>query len=336
MNANAATIYDAVAALGLKRAQARRLLPDWWDPQIESTPGGAAELALLLGRRLSLDVRALIEGSAQRRGAAHSIAYKHQIGLDDGALSAASCIAASLAQAVAAAMHRPLTLLEPDPERLRERLRAGGAVVNFDALLDLCWNHGIPVIPMPHLPVGIRKMDGAVLGLAERPAIIIAKRKPSRAWLSFILAHEMGHIAAGHVAAGASIVDVALQEAAGYATESAGDAQETQADQWALTLLGGTAAQGIVQAWKPWADAVDLAVRAREEGRAAGIEPGHLLLRFAFTSKRWPEAQAALRFLREDVDADQALMQAMQAHLDLDAIAEDMRDLVTQITGVAA
>jgi hypothetical protein len=205
--------------------------------------------------------------------------------------------------------------------------------LGFDALLALCWDHGIPVIPLPNLPVGVRKMDGAALQIGERPVIVIAKKKSSRAWLSFILAHEIGHVALGHLKPGSTIVDVSLQEGATYATDDQNDVQEAEADTFALEAMGGVDVESEVGRWAAQLAPVELAVKARSAAKVYRIEPGHFILRHAFINRRWPDAVTALRFLSEDLNPEAALLGQFERHLDMSAVSDDMQNLITQITG---
>src|SRR2546422_202169 len=213
MTATADALYKTVKTLGLTRAQARRLLPSWWSPELEKRPDGIAELAMHLGRRLSLDVAGLLIGKVQPKGAVKRIAFKHRAGLEAASLEAASFIASSLTQTIIAALPGKYRGLPNRSDTVQSAVRKLGInTIGFGALVDLCWMSGIPVIPLPNLPIGVRKMDGAALQDGGRPAIVIAKRQSSRAWLSFILAHEMAHIALGHLSPGSSIVDISLQD----------------------------------------------------------------------------------------------------------------------------
>lgn len=330
-------LYQTVGHLGLTKAQVRRLLPSWWAPEVETEEGGIAELGLYLSRRLSIDLNALFEGRVVPKGAVSHVAYKHRSGADPEKYAAASYIAASLAQAILDAFAVPYKPLPGDPETLRAAARSQSKqqLVGFDSLLALCWNSGIPVIPLPNLPVGIRKMDGAALRVGQRPVIVIAKRQSSRAWLSFILAHEMGHLALGHIAPGSTLIDVALHESATYATDSAEDAEERAADQFALSALGGPDLAAALAKWPGRDSAPGLAVAARQLGQKIGVEPGHIILRHAFESKRWADATNALRFLSEDFDPESLLLDQLRTHLDLDRLADDVQELVEIVTGLA-
>ena len=334
MTPTADALYKTVKGLGLTRAQARRLLPSWWSLEIEKQRDGIAELAMHLGRRLSLDVGALLSGQIRPSGAVASIAFKHRAGVESSSMQPASFIASSLVHTIVAAMPTNYEKLPARAEEIQTYVRQlSGGMVSFDALVDLCWQRGIPVIPLPHLPVGVRKMDGAALQDGNRPAIVIAKRKSSRAWLSFILAHEIAHIALGHLKPGSSIVDVSLQDMATYATESAQDTQETDADAFALQILGGAVAESTIAAWPSRFSPVEIAAAARGAGQKSGIEPGHLVLRFAFKTRRWAECVTALGFLTEDLDAEGELIRKLRSHIDIDLVAEDLQDMVMQITG---
>lgn len=334
---DAKTIYEGLKGLGLTRAQVRKLLPDWWSPDAEKHADGVAELCLLIGRRLSLDVRALMNGEIRQKESSLSVAYKHRADATPQSLRASTCIATSLAQAVVAATPQPYVRISGSPSELADRAKElGQGIVSLGSLIDTCWAMGVPVIPIPNLPVGIRKMDGAVIRVGDRPAIIVSKKKSSRAWLAFIVAHEIGHIGCGHLDRDGSIVDVSLQEQSTYEAESSSDADEREADAFALSLFGGETIEREIRTWPEWVSPVDLAVRAREAASAFGVESGHLVLRYAFQTKRWPDAMNALRFLSEDTDAEALMKTCLVRNLDLGLVADDIRDLVCQITGIAS
>lgn len=330
-------LYGSLKEIGLTRAQVRKLLPDWWSPEAEKQADGFAELCLLIGRRLSLDVRALMEGKVLSKEEPSAIAYKHCADATPQSLLASTCIANALSRAVLGAMPTAYEKLPNNPGELISRAKAiGNGIVSLSSLIDTCWSKGIPVIPISNLPVGIRKMDGAAILINGRPVIIVSKKKTSRAWLAFIVAHEIGHIACGHLDRNGSIIDVSLQEQATYEAESSSDADEREADAFALTILGGEPIEKEISSWPEWASPVDMAVRAREAAQALGVESGHLVLRYAFKTRRWPDSMNALRFLSEDSDAEALMRSCITRHLDLNLVADDIRDLICQTTGIAA
>ncbi len=334
---NIKIIYEKLKEIGLTRSQARNILPSWWSPDIEKHPDGIAEFCLLISRRLSLDLAALLNGDVIFKDAAISVAYKHRADATLLSLQVSTCIATSLAQAVISAMPQSYSPISLTPSDFADvSMRIGDGIISLESLVEACWSMGVPVISIPNLPVGIRKMDGAVIKVDNRPAIIVSKKKTSRAWLAFIVAHEIGHIGCGHLGNDGSIIDVSLQEQVTYETESSADSQEREADAFALSLFGGETVEAIISSWPTWISSVDLAVRAKESAASLGMDSGHMVLRFAFKTKRWPDAMTALRFLSEDADAESVMKSALKRNLNLDLVADDLKDFVCQITGIDA
>jgi hypothetical protein len=177
-------------------------------------------------------------------------------------------------------------------------------------------------------------MDGAIFHLKDRPAIIISRKNDSRSWLNFILAHELGHLCLGHLKPGASIIDADLKGEVETQTESPHDRQEREADQFALDLLGGDEAEQMISSWDHRMPGANIAAQALSDFQATGSSAGHLVLRHAFRTKRWAEAQIALKFLAEDMEAQKHLVGVLKENIDLNLIADDLQDLVASITGL--
>jgi hypothetical protein len=332
---DANTLYSSLKAIGLSKSQLHALLPDWWDDKAAATSAGAWELVLLLARTLSLDAGKLAVGEIAPTGAVTQIAYKHGREKDAAKLLASSLIASSVAQAILTATSRAPTSFDQNPQAIRKSILSNRDCVDFQGVLTFCWDIGIPVIPLRELPVGLKKMDGAVLRTGDRPVIVVSRKNDSRSWLSFILTHELGHYCLGHLKNDTAIVDVALQAHTTYQTESADDRQEREADEFALEVLGGSDSDALVGRWSPETSPVELAITARDEAARLHCAAGHLILRHAFRTKRWKEAQNALRFLDEDFDAQSTLTEALAGTANLDTLADDLRDLVVKITGLS-
>lgn len=329
-------IYSALQPLGLRKSQLHALLPSWWNDSVGRSESGAWEFILLVARRLSLDAEALSRGELLPRGAVRSLQFKHRATIDPQTLQPVTHIASSLAQAVLTVMDQPYVAPDDNARPVHKRIKdATRRQADFEGLLGFCWDSGIPVIPLPNLPVGVRKMDGAVLMFDERPVIVLARKADSKSWLSFILGHELGHIARGHMKPGSSIVDVSLSRESTYAVESSSDNFEREADEFALATLGGPHANAAQAKWGTRDSPLDLATSAREAAQRVGCAAGHLLLRYAFRTRRWAEATVALRYLEEDFDAQQTLIETLAQRVDLSAMSADTRDFVETITGLA-
>lgn len=333
--ANEKQLFATLRSAGLTRAQAVALLPEWWEPSLARTENGMWETILLLSRRLSLDATALSHGDVRRIGAVSDLRFKHTVRFDAESLQAATLIASSLARAVIGALPSSRVPKQLSAKDVRAHLLASGRV-DFDSLLSYCWDLGIPVVPLPHLPKGVKKMDAAALKVGSRPAIVITRKNDSKAWLAFLLAHELGHIALGHVPDDGSIIEGSLQDTVEFDADSQIDQQEIQANEFAHAILGGVEADAVVSQWPANPYPVALAALATEAATALGVAPGQLILRYAFLKHRWQEAQIAMRFLHDDVEAQASLVDGLRSHLDLSLIADDLQGFVGQITGVEA
>lgn len=310
------------------------MLPAWWDDEFAGSVDGMWELVLHISRCLSLDAKSLANGVILPKGAVTNISFKRNAAISSEAITASSLLASSLSNAVLSATKS--TFRQPPSNAAEMHLAiklAGNGIADFDGLLAFCWESGIPVIPLANLPVGLRKMDGAALQVGDRPVIVIARKNDSKSWLSFILAHELSHIALGHLQHNSSIIDVSLQKESTFASDSPADQTEKDADIFALGILGGPSANAAQSNWSDRDSATKLAVLARDASRQIGCSAGHLILRYAFRTRRWPDAISALKFLREDFDAQNAVIEKMSHYVDLSLLAEDMRDLLCQVTG---
>lgn len=330
-----ANVLSCLRPLGLTRAQVAAIMPAWWDRDVAATDSGLWETVILLARRLGLDAKALHEGVVSPLSAA-TPRFKHTVRVKDEQLRAATLIATSVAAAVLGAVPPRDPLASESPTAIRESiLSTPDARVDFDSILNFCWYHGLPVIPLPHLPKGVRKMDAAALTSDRRPAIVVALRSESKAWLSFLLAHELGHICHGHVANDASLIEGSIRDSAEFDAQSQMDHQEIEANTFAHALLGGKEADEVLAAWPNALPPVSMATRAMEDAASLHISPGHLILRHAFMTGRWPEGREALRYLSDDMDAQTTLVDKLRREIDTSALGDDLQDYVEQVTGVA-
>ena len=328
-------IYRNLRTLGLTKGQVSSILPEWWEPEMARTESGLRETALLLGRRLSLDAAALLEGRIEHAKDLSMPRYKHTVRVTEEQLRPATLIASSLAKAIVGAMPAREIVLAQSAAAVREQILQSANRVAFDSILGFCWKIGIPVIPLPNLPSGVRKMDAAAIKVGIRPVILIALRNNSKAWLSFLLAHELGHLSLGHVAANSALVEGSLNDSAEFDVDSNVDRQEVEANEFANALLSGEQSEAVVAAWSRDLPPVSIATTAMAASAALRTAPGHLVLRYAFLTRRWPDARTALNFLSDDMDAQIALVEGLRDEIDTRQIGEDLSDYVLQITGVA-
>ncbi len=135
-------------------------------------------------------------------------------------------LAESLAQRSALAFAGRPSVVPADPRALRELVVSTQGEITLEALVRWCWQAGIVVVPM--LARGGFSAGAWLIG--EQPVVVLKETPNLKAWWLFALAHELGHLAYGHVGR-SGLVDL------GSGWEGGDDEQEEQANAWALDLL---------------------------------------------------------------------------------------------------
>lgn len=247
-------------------------------------------------------------------------------GAEDAALVK---VAQFISERIAAEATLPEVAQVPrDPARLRAELVEHYGGVTLDALLAWCWSAGLIVLPVTLGP----GFDAAVWLTAERPVIVLNQRRRAAVFWLFDLAHELGHIALGHVR-GAGLVDGDLEH------PDPDDPEEQAATAWALDLL------------VPDHEALIADVRERLRGKnepehwkwdvkhvaeRAGYSPGVLgvVAAFAMTDvarhrDRWG---SATNLARPEGEGHEKTTRTFREHVDLGALPEPDAALVRAFT----
>jgi hypothetical protein len=274
--------------------------PRWWSAEAEASPSARAELRFSVARRLGLDPRSLLEQEAEPRFLWHGDArFKHLRGEDEleraGITSFGRALTAVLVSATPGA---PLDIAGQAPGAVRtEILASGRPYVDLVDLLSVCWGVGIPTAYLRVFPWPRKRMAAMVVGLADRASVLLAKDSNYPAQIAFYLAHELGHIALGHIAPDEVIVDLEEDEPG----EERADDEETAADAFALELLMGEQRPRVLrdESGAP-ASAAGLAQAALERAPELHIEPGVLAMAYGHSTGAWAIANASLRSIYTD------------------------------------
>lgn len=317
------------AAVGLKPKDTFHALPEWWEEAV-AHPSGVFEVRGFVAKHFGLEIGP--DGRLRQRLMPHAC-FKTRTGTDVSEVASARAMATAVAKVIASVTTTPWNGSLPSAAELR-----GAAVANddtpwvgLDGLLDACWSNGVPVIYMPSLPVTKSKMDGMVTFCSGRPVILVTKKASAPAWMLFVLAHEMGHVAEGHLdqREGRAIVDEKVSEEDGNTDE-----QETAANNYALQVLTG-GERGNIRLNRLM-NAASLADAARHFGRAHGIDPGHVILNAVKNSpvkgkEPWPLGSAALKHIGEDVPTTDICREFLRRNIDAGALSDDSFEFLERI-----
>ena len=189
-------LYERLSDLGFSRPFIRhQALPEWWDEEVEATPGAEVEAAAYISRRLNLDVLSLLqpEGMANFKPSCQA-KFKTKQGTAANQLFVAQCMGARVGEMVAYACTQQMKTLPTSAQAIRDEIMKTQGFVNLEGLLNWCWSYGLPVLHFDGFPKakGFHKFQGMVAYFSNRPVIIISLNNRSLAWLLFIVSHEIG------------------------------------------------------------------------------------------------------------------------------------------------
>jgi hypothetical protein len=322
-------LYRRLSSVGLTRAFVRKTaLPSWWDDEIALNPAGYAQALLLLSRHLGLELRSLQEDSVSIRLKNFGVCkYKMRADVTEDELALARVLATGAAQFATEAMPMPSRLLPIRAGEIRQQILDRGVPwVGLDTLIEYCWSIGIPVLHLDHFPTNTRRPDGFAARVQGRPAIVLCRKTRFSAWLLFILAHELGHIALCHIPDGGTLLDEHVDQASQ-------DDEEKQANAFALELLTGKANCRFFPCGR-WPNAHELAQDACQIGRQQMIDPGHIVLNYAHAmgNSFFAVGNAALKLLEPHADAVGLVRAKMAKYLDWSRLPEDSSEFLMRVT----
>ncbi len=167
--------------------------------------------------------------------------------------------------------------------------------------------------------------------LGNRYAILIGRDSSYPAPAAYYIAHELGHIFKGHLLADSAIVDLEMPD-----ERQERDAEETEADEFGLSLLTGRP-RPVIEATRPPRNSRELANSVVNAGRPEGIEPGTLALCFGHQTGNWPLALNALRYIYPGKKASwKEVNRAAFTQLKLDNLTSDNMNFLASVMGLSS
>lgn len=307
-------LYSRVTQVGIPRNFVRRALPSWWDDSIADTPAGLQQACLYLAQAFNLDPRSIYNAEAEVRFRVAERKFKISRNMNEADVAPSANYASAMARLALAALKTDQSVIAEDPLELRKAMISGGGVVSLERLLAWCGSVGIPVIHIADMPG--KKMLAVAFRNNGRFAIVLSRKGASSEML-FWLAHEIGHIALGHLESDGFLAD----EKEG----SEQDSDEVEANDFAIKLLNGKQASytlGRFMAPQKFAEA------AMSYAEAHGIDVGHVILNVAKNMKAFPLGRAALKCLNDQDDACAIVNQSFRANADFELLSGDQAALL--------
>lgn len=183
------------------------------------------QLLDVVGRAFGWDVDSILADALAPPMLAAPVTLKKRSTTGDAG-EALLVLAESVARRSALAYSGQPGPVHEDPRALREAVVQGGTEITLEGLVRWCWQTGIVVAPME----AKGGFSAAAWVIGDQPVVVLKESPDFKAYWLFALAHELGHLARGHVAGG-GVIDVE------HAWEAPDDDQEDEANSYALDLL---------------------------------------------------------------------------------------------------
>lgn len=329
----AKTLMGSFKELGLTAAQVRHFVPDWWDDEAAAEEGGLLELQILLARRLNVALDSLQAVAPKPQFQASTRRFKTVHPEGSTQLAVAAGVGHGVAHVLADACHVPvLEELLPASE-LRARILKKYSAVTLDGLCRWLWEHGIPVVHITNWPKQVRRPDAMCVRVGTRPVILVVRKEIAPARLTYLVAHEAGHVMSGHLKAdnNAILVDDTLPvDEQGFAKDN----DEKVADNYAMELLGGAALKAAFQSIGNQYEETKLAAAALKASRGTSLDAGQVILGWARLTENWKLAGLAMRYLMTTGAAPVVVNDVAASYLDVDALSSDGVDHIARLTGM--
>ncbi len=321
------SLFQRLNGIGFDSSYIRSVaLPEWWDESMTETEDGLAQTLILLSRNLHLDLNALWdENRPLECNTVGATPFKKSRNVTEDRLRQAQCIAVRAAQLACEAVGTPVNALPELAKEVRSSILEKGELVDFNALLDYCWQLGIPVLHVSEFPKKAHKMEGMAAEIKGRPVIVLSKNQKYSAWQVFILAHELGHIVSRHTSSDQMVFDESMDQ-------SSKDEMEVAANNFAFELLLGRKARYRTNDSTPRS----LAESATNQGRKDCVDPGVIVLNYAWVQNEWAVANAALKILEPNANAVGLVRTKMHNLLDWERLPADSQRFLAKVTGAAA
>lgn len=329
MDAESRKLREQLKLAGLSDRAIDAAWPAWWSESAAGSRSAQAELRFTVARRLGISPRSLSDDGRIEFVWRDRARFKHLTQEDDTQKSVLASFGTAIGRSLIQATERDVQAEDLSAEALRTLLLQNMEFVDLRGLLATCWALGIPVIHLRVFPLETKSMHAMVVKSDGRFAILLGRDAQYPAPVAFTLAHEIGHAALDHIPPDSALVDLADP-----ADSSDSDDEEKEADEYALELLTGTSRPNIqvnIEAF----GARQLADAALNAASTHHIEPGTLALCYAYKTKHWDKAQAALRYIyNERKPVWREVNHIATTQLRWHQLPEDSSDYLRSIMGV--
>ncbi|MDJ0581826.1 ImmA/IrrE family metallo-endopeptidase [Crocosphaera sp.] len=321
-------LYKKLATLGLNKKYIQSGLPSWWDDELNEKPFAVLEGAGYIADNFNIDLKSLLTlGEEVKFNPSPQTKFKQHNSKNKEHPHVAQSLASRVAELISYGINIEYKNLPNDAQTIREEILSNHKTVNLESLLDYCWSKGIAVGYFNHFPKKTKKFAGLIQWQKTFPVIILSAKHTHRTKFTFDLAHELGHLALGHLQEGI-LIDESLEF-------DSKDDEEKQANQFAVKLLLNKYDNYLGN--NKFKNAENLAryVRNFVIPKLPNIEPDAVILNYGWHNKNcFRQAMAALNILEVSTDGQTVINDYLADKLDWDMFSDETYEYLEKVLGV--
>lgn len=320
------TLFKKLSTIGLSETYVRRsALPSWWDDELNDKPTAVLEGAGHIARRLHLDLRSLLSDDQpiQFRPLPHT-KFRYHSQQQADIPSTSHQLASRVAELVACGVQATFIPVPENVNQIRTEILQNHPKIDLESILNYCWQHGIAVVYFNDYPENTRKITGLIQWQWDRPVIVLSSKRTHPAWLAFHLAHELAHLALGHVREGILIDDDIKR--------NSDDSEEIAANTFAVNLL----VNGFDNCFTNHRinNNNQLKNKILELTKAnPTVDACALAFNYAWHTQNYGFTERAVQNLDCSEDGNSVINQFLENHLDWDNLISDNVDHLERILG---
>jgi hypothetical protein len=322
-------LYDRLSQLGLNLDYVRNNgLPSWWDDSLNDKHEAVLEGAGYIADNLNLDLKSLLVVEEEIKfNPSPPTKFKRRNSQNNEHPHVGQALCSRLAELIAYGTEVDFTPLPTDVRVCRTEILTEHKTVNLISLLDYCWSKGIVVGYFNRFPEKVKNFAGLIQLQFSCPVIILSSTRKYSTELAFDLAHELGHLALGHLEQKAVFIDEKIE------SDNNGDYEENEANQFATQLLLGDCDNCLEG--KPFWNHNHLikhAIIKIQENPTVEIDS--IILNNALANNNWGFAHKALEKLGSAVDGQQIINKYLAEKLDWDKFNDESYEYLEKALGV--
>ncbi len=322
-------LYKKLTTLGFNKKYIREYgLPNWWDDELNDKPFAVLEGAGYIADNFNIDLKSLLvpEEEVKFNPLPHT-KFKQHNSKNKEHPHVAQTLASRVAEVISYGTNIEYNNLPNNAQTIREEILSNHKTVNLESLLDYCWSKGIAVGYVNNFPKKIKKFVGMIQWQEDYPIIILSANNTHRAKFTFDLAHELGHLALGHLREGI-LIDESLEF-------NSNNDEEKQANQFAVHLLLDKYDNYLGNNKFKNAENLTQYVIKFVIPKLPNIEPDAIILNYGWHNKNcFGLAMAALKILKVSTDGQTLINNYLADQLDWDRFSDENYEYLERALGV--